>query len=43
MQEVILNSEKETLGLGKKIAENLKMGDILVLTGELRVWENQID
>ena len=35
MQEIILNSEKETIELGKKIAENLKMGDILVLTGDL--------
>lgn len=35
MQEIILNSEKETIGLGKKIAENLKIGDILVLTGDL--------
>lgn len=35
MQEIILNSEKETIELGKKIASNLKKGDILVLTGEL--------
>ena len=35
MQEMILNSEKETIELGKKIAKNLKMGDIIVLTGDL--------
>lgn len=35
MQKIILNSEKETIGFGKKIAENLKVGDVIVLTGEL--------
>lgn len=35
MQEIILNSEKETIQLGKKIAKNLKKGDIYVLTGDL--------
>lgn len=35
MQEIILNSEKETIELGKKIAEKLKMGDIIVLSGDL--------
>ena len=35
MQKIILNSEKETIELGKKIAENLKIGDVIVLTGEL--------
>ena len=35
MQEIILNSEKETIELGKKIAENLKIGDVFVLTGDL--------
>lgn len=35
MQEIILNSEKETIELGKKIAQKLKIGDILVLTGDL--------
>ncbi len=35
MQEVVLNSEKETVEFGKKIAETLKIGDIIVLTGEL--------
>ena len=35
MQEIILNSEKETIELGKEIAENLKIGDVFVLTGDL--------
>lgn len=35
MEEIILNSEKETVDFGKEIAKNLKIGDILVLTGEL--------
>ena len=35
MQEIILNSEKETIELGKKIAENLKVRDVIVLTGDL--------
>ena len=35
MQEIVLNSEKETIELGKRIAKNLKLGDVFVLTGEL--------
>ena len=35
MQEIILNSEKETIELGKEIGENLKIGDVFVLTGDL--------
>lgn len=35
MQEIILNSEKETIEFGKKIAEKLKLGDVIVLTGDL--------
>lgn len=35
MQEIILNSEKETIEFGKKIAQQLKVGDIVILTGEL--------
>lgn len=35
MQKIILNSEKETIELGKKIAKDLKIGDIYVLTGDL--------
>ncbi len=35
MKEIKLNSEKETIELGQKIASNLKKGDILVLSGDL--------
>ena len=35
MQEIILNSEKETLELGRKIAQHLNIGDVIVLTGDL--------
>lgn len=35
MQEIILNSEKETIAFGRKMAEHLKIGDIIVLTGDL--------
>lgn len=35
MQEIILNSEIETIEFGKKVAPNLKKGDIIVLTGDL--------
>ncbi len=43
MQEIILNSEKETIELGKKIAKNLKLGDILVLSRRIRFWKNKIN
>ena len=33
--EVITNSEEETIELGKKIAEKLKKGTVVVLTGDL--------
>ncbi len=33
--DIISNSEQETIELGKKIASNLKKGDIIVLSGEL--------
>ena len=33
--EVISNSEKETIELGKKIASKLKKGIVIVLTGDL--------
>ena len=35
MKKLILNSEKETIEFGKKIAENLRVGDVIVLTGDL--------
>ena len=33
--EIISNSEKETIELGKKIASTLKKGDIILLVGDL--------
>lgn len=33
--EIITNSEKETIELGKKVAPQLKIGDIIVLSGDL--------
>ena len=33
--EIISNSEKETIELGKKIAEKLEKGMVIVLTGDL--------
>ena len=35
MKKYISNSEEETKQIGKKFAENLKKGDVVVLTGEL--------
>ena len=35
MQKMILNSEQETIEVGKKIAKDLKIGDVLVLSGDL--------
>jgi len=42
MEELILNSESETIELGKKIAESLKIGDIIVLTGDLGVGKTKL-
>lgn len=35
MKEIISNSPEETIEIGKKLAKNLKKGDIIVLTGDL--------
>ncbi len=35
MEKLISNSENETKLIGKKIAEKLKKGDVVVLTGDL--------
>lgn len=35
MEEIFSNSPEETIEIGKKIAETLKKGDVIVLTGEL--------
>lgn len=33
--ETISNSEQETIELGKKIAQNLEVGTVIILTGDL--------
>ncbi|MCI8291005.1 MAG: tRNA (adenosine(37)-N6)-threonylcarbamoyltransferase complex ATPase subunit type 1 TsaE [Clostridia bacterium] len=35
MESIVSNSEKETKLIGRKFAENLKKGDVVVLTGDL--------
>ncbi len=35
MEKIISNSEQETIDIGKKIAEQLKKGDVLCLAGDL--------
>lgn len=35
MREIISKSPEETLEIGRKIAETLKIGDVIVLTGDL--------
>lgn len=35
MKKIVSNSEEETKLIGKKIAEKLKKGDVIVLTGDL--------
>ena len=35
MEKHISNSENETKEIGKKFAESLKTGDVVVLTGDL--------
>lgn len=35
MEEIISNSPQETIEYGKKFAENLKIGDVIVLSGDL--------
>ena len=38
MTTFISKSEQDTISFAKNFAKNLKKGDILVLTGELRMW-----
>lgn len=35
---IISKSEKDTKDFAKNFAKNLKTGDIIVLTGDLRMW-----
>lgn len=38
MTTYISKSEQDTISFAKQFAKDLKKGDILVLTGELRMW-----
>lgn len=38
MTTYISKSEQDTVSFAKQFAKDLKKGDILVLTGELRMW-----
>ncbi len=38
METYISKSEKDTIDFAKRFAKNLKTGDVIVLTGELRKW-----
>ena len=38
MTTYISKSENDTISFAKDFAKGLKSGDVIVLTGELRVW-----
>lgn len=38
MDTFISKSEEDTINFAKSFAKSLKKGDIVVLSGELRVW-----
>lgn len=38
MEIFISKCEEDTINFAKEFAKNLKKGDIVVLSGELRVW-----
>lgn len=38
MDTFISKSEQDTINFAKDFAKDLKNGDIIVLTGELRMW-----
>lgn len=38
MSTYISKSEQDTISFAKNFAKNLKKGDIIILTGELRLW-----
>lgn len=42
MMEITTNSEKETIELGKKIASQLKCGDIIILSGDLGAGKTKL-
>ena len=38
MEKYISKSEQDTITFAKEFAKTLNKGDIIVLTGELRLW-----
>ena len=38
METYISKNENDTINFAKDFAKDLKKGDIIVLTGELRLW-----
>lgn len=38
MSKYITKSEEDTINFAENFAKNLKTGDIIVLSGELRFW-----
>lgn len=42
METFISHSEQDTKNFACEYAKDLKKGDIIVLTGELRMWKNKI-
>lgn len=40
MDKYITKSEQDTIDFAKEFAKNLKPGNIVLLCGELRFWEN---
>ena len=42
MLTYISKSEDDTKSFAKDFAKNLKTGDVIVLTGDLRMWKNKI-
>ena len=42
MYQFISKSEQDTIEFAEKFASMLKQKDIIVLSGELRFWENKV-
>ena len=42
MEKYITKNEQDTINFAEQFAKNLKTGNIVLLIGELRVWQNKI-
>lgn len=42
MKKYITKNEQETIDFAEQFAKNLRTGNIVLLIGELRIWENKI-